>query len=210
MQTFLVFGTLKQQIEEIDMLKQSDSKRLEELMALGNRLVQAARDSDLDSMKSCQVEMGQDRFFTWHIAKAFKRVIKGHSLDCLQFMTENGLNLRNSIFKGALPLLASCPTSDIDLMNSLIDTLLAAGVSINDTEKSTYSTALHIATALQNVPLVRLLLEKGADVNAINKLKIMPLNIVQHSSNPEAIEIHNLFIDAGGEGKWNSYEESGE
>lgn len=210
MQNFLVFGTFNQQMEEIGQLKQTDPERLERLMNLGNRLVEAAGDCDVDSMKICQAEMGQDRFFTWHTTKAFKKVIKGHSLDCLQYMIDNGLNLKNTIFKGALPLLASCPTSDMDLMTKLIETLLAAGLTINDTEKSTYSTALHIATALQNSALVKLLIEKGADINAINKLKIMPLNIVQNSSNPEAIEIHNMLIDAGGEGKWNSYEESTE
>lgn len=91
-----------------------------------------------------------------------------HNAYVLGFFLQNGLDLGHPVFKGTLPTLVARKDLKLEVISSLIDILLIGGLNINDTESESGSTALHIACATENEEMVKLLLEKGADINAVN------------------------------------------
>jgi ankyrin repeat protein len=79
--------------------------------------------------------------------------------------------------------------------------LLQAGAEINKTSQSTNQTPLHVAVRVKSIPMVRLLLEWGADLSVRNREGITPLHLcVQDSEYADfgrSLKIAQLVLEAG-------------
>ncbi len=85
--------------------------------------------------------------------------------------------------------------------NETVKNLIYAGFNVNTKDGNDY-TALHVAVEHGNIEIVRLLLKKGANVNAKTNYKKTPILMLEESFDDEessTIEILRLLISKGAE-----------
>ena len=85
-----------------------------------------------------------------------------------------------------IPLIGLCASLD---RNETVRLLLGAGANVNAAAPSTGVTALHNAARMGNVALAKLLIERGADLEARMKSKATPLMLAARSGSTEAVAI---------------------
>ena len=99
----------------------------------------------------------------------------------------NSLNMRNG--KGFTPLMLAVR---LGYLNSAM-ALLLAGADPDIHHPTTWNTALHHAAEIGNPSLVKLLIVFGANMEAINKARKTPLDVVRASSQPNAAACTQLL-----------------
>ena len=85
---------------------------------------------------------------------------------------------------GATPLITAAIRGYTKMMTKLLD----SGARIDDRD-SRLSTALHYAVWISKPDAAKLLIERGADINALNSMLDTPLNIAASIGSYEMIEI---------------------
>ena len=88
------------------------------------------------------------------------------------------------------PFVAAAATGDLDAVTRYLD----AGVSVETREASDSWSALHAAAVRRHPAIVRLLLERGADVDTVVDRLGTPL---ANAAGPGSVEIVRLLLDAG-------------
>jgi hypothetical protein len=190
---------------EIRYLNSQKSK--EELLSFNEeflRICEEKEKSDLESHFSNR----RLPVLIWYTTKAVESVMNSKDFEFLKRLIELGLDFSHSVFKGTLPKAVIMCAGDDEEFESFIKLLLKGGIIIDDSENETYSTALHIACLKFDVGFVRILLKYGANPNAINKLKMMPVNLVENEENEEARLILEDLRNVGGQCTWNNYMDS--
>ena len=178
------------------------------ILAFGKRLVDAA-ESGLTAVTAVLGDRGNIPLIQWHCIRAFNAAIRNRDLVLVQWFVSNGLDLSVEAFKGLLPRLASVKWEDITEFGELLDSLLEGGVDINDTEGDSFSTALHVACARGDLMMVRMLASRDADVNAINRMRLVPAHVARESGVPGSLEVEQFLLSLGAEAKYeisDSYE----
>jgi len=141
----------------------------------------------------------------WHTTKVFELLMNMKKFGFLNSLIEFGLDLSHPVFKGTLPKLVIMCSGDDEEFENALRILLRGGIIIDDSENETYSTALHIACLRFDVGVVKILLKYKANPNAVNKLKMMPVNLVEKEDNEEAQLILHALTNVGGQCTWNNY-----
>jgi hypothetical protein len=183
--------------EFIEKLKAENPAHLQAIMSRGEELVAAIEARDLTRFG----ELLRAEYFFWHVIKAWKTAVLDAYVEGLRWMLENGMRATHEAIRGTISNAVNDLTSAEAL--AITDLLLQYGVSINDNcEATEYRTALHLACMQEDLDLVRELIARGADVNAIDKTGKMPLNYVETETNRVAQEICTVLREAGAESDW--------
>ena len=96
-----------------------------------------------------------------------------------------------ALTSGCAPALV---TAAMDRDTERVRTLLNAGADVNSRLSMTGDTALHWAAYYGSIDIIKLLLEKGADVNAINGSRETPLNRAARGNH---VDIINFLLNKG-------------
>jgi ankyrin repeat protein len=86
-------------------------------------------------------------------------------------------------------LLAACSKTDTEV--AIVEELLNKGADIEAHNGKYKLSPLHTAVKAQNVGVIKVLIQRGANVNAVNSLERTPLHYV------EGVEIATLLLNAG-------------
>ncbi len=106
-------------------------------------------------------------------------------IEVIEYLVAKKADLEATDFKGQRPLYLATSKKAIEAMNVLID----AGADINALSgKDVKNTALHLAISLNNLALVNLLLQKGADTEVRNSNRLLPLYFAVETAKTEIIE----------------------
>ena len=89
------------------------------------------------------------------------------------------------LISGCAPALVNAA---IDRDTEKVRTLLNAGADVNGRLSMTGDTALHWAAYYGSIDIIKLLLEKGADVNAVNGARETPLNSAARGNHADIIK----------------------
>eukprot|EP00359_Climacostomum_virens_P009654 CAMPEP_0204915384 /NCGR_PEP_ID=MMETSP1397-20131031/13392_1 /ASSEMBLY_ACC=CAM_ASM_000891 /TAXON_ID=49980 /ORGANISM="Climacostomum Climacostomum virens, Strain Stock W-24" /LENGTH=175 /DNA_ID=CAMNT_0052087399 /DNA_START=541 /DNA_END=1068 /DNA_ORIENTATION=- len=157
-------------------------------MAFNNELVELAERGDLDLLARHIEGRGTMKVLYWHLIKACRAAAIACNTETFRLLKalDPELDFSHVAFKGILPVLVTSEHPSEEAFVEVLEMLIEGGLSIHDTEKDEYCTALHIACMQDNLFLVTTLLQHEADANAINRRGLMPLNL---ASSPEVIEV---------------------
>ena len=121
------------------------------------------------------------------------------SPDMVKLLLAAGADVRARGSNDYTPLHEACSQTGGDNVKTVITLLIAAGANVNAASSSDGNTPLHKAAYSGNIEAVRLLLESGANVNAINAEGKSPLAMARYSSGKaeERIVIFDLLKQKG-------------
>lgn len=187
---------------EIRYLNKLQSK--DEVLTHNEDFLQACEEEDLEVLNRV-LSNRKVPILIWHTTKVFESLMNMKKFGFLNTLIELGLDLSHPVFKGTLPKLVIMCSGDDEEFESALRILLRGGVIIDDSENETYSTALHLACLRFDVGVVKILLKYKANPNAVNKLKMMPVNLVEKEDNEEAQAILHALTNVGGQCTWNNY-----
>lgn len=108
----------------------------------------------------------------------------GNQLESVKFLVSKGAQI-NAVHNGRSPIQIACGKSDMEI----IDFLLGNGADIGAGKDSEVGTPLHWAVGEHRVDVARKLLEKNADVNAMNKHHITPLILAAAGTDASMIKL---------------------
>ena len=109
-----------------------------------------------------------------------------------ELLLKKGANVNSTDSYGYSPLQVAASCKKVEL--SCIEQLLQKGADVNYKSKSNGFTSLHYATSSGSVDVVKLLLDKGADINALDNKGTTPLMLaVKNNSLP----IAKLLLERG-------------
>jgi uncharacterized protein len=152
-----------------------------EAAALGD---EKALRKQIDQNRSQISSYSADGFTPLHLACFFGRISTGKILvDAgadLNANSKNGANLR--------PINSAAACRDLDAAYQMVSALLSGGADISAKQNGGF-TALHSAAANGNVPLVKLLIERGADPHVLSDDKKTPLQFAQERNRTEIVEL---------------------
>lgn len=193
------FDSASLEIRHLNKLQSKD-----ELLTHNEEFLQACEDEDLEKVNQV-LSNRKLPILIWHATKVFESLMNLKKFSFLNTLIELGLDLSHPVYKGTLPKLVIMCSGDDEEFESALRILLRGGVIIDDSENETYSTALHIACLRFDVGVVKILLKYKANPNAVNKMKMMPINLVENEENEEAQAILEALKNAGGQCSWNNY-----
>jgi len=188
---------LKERLQ-LEELERTRPDYFDQILAFGKRFVDAAAIS-LAAVLEVLSQRGTVPLIQWHAVKALNSAIKHRDLELVQWLVDNGLDLSKEPFKGLLPHIASAEWTDITEFGELLDSLLEGGVDINDTEGDTFSTAMHVACARADLQMVQMLASRGGDVNAVNKMRLVPAHVARESGAAGWQEVESFLLALGAE-----------
>jgi hypothetical protein len=155
----------------------------------------------------------------WHVTKAFKAAVKNRHLPIIEYIINDlELSLEHEAFQKFLHLyLFGCQEAEMEndeegmALNRQILKLLVKGKGkdgIDEADNVNASTPLIQACEILNdLEMIKILCEGGADVNAVNNDDKMPLNIVKErldkdSENEKLREIYEYLKGRGAFLSW--------
>ncbi len=124
----------------------------------------------------------------WHVIKGFRAALKEKHLNVIKYCIEElELSLNHEAFKGLMHLfIYGCqlaPDEASQQLNREILTLMVRGKGrehLDELDQANGSTPLMIACEnLDDLDIVKILVEGGSDVNAVNNDDKMPLSLVK-------------------------------
>ena len=182
-------------------MKDTNPEKCAEIFRLGQELVLLASNGQLRKlqMKISTIEKSDIlSFFTINMFKS--SLINGH-LMVANFMIDEGYPLSSTMLP---PVLHECiPEVEDFHCETICDFLVKRGFDVNFQEHNEWMTPLHIAIKHQLPSGVKKLIDLGADVNAIARNDIMPLNMAQSAEISESKDlIVKLLIEKGARSCW--------
>ena len=133
----------------------------------------------------------------WHVQRAFKEAVKYKSLQVVEHIIEDlDLDLRHESFKNLLHMfLFTCSMAetvndpDMQEVNRQLVRYLVRGMKgeVDSMNSANGSTPLHVACdSLSDLTIVEILVDGGADVNAVNNDDEMPLLLLRRRQQKDA------------------------
>eukprot|EP00743_Colponemidia_sp_Colp-15_P001244 GILK01001366.1.p1 GENE.GILK01001366.1~~GILK01001366.1.p1 ORF type:complete len:278 (-),score=56.96 GILK01001366.1:80-913(-) len=208
---FALYESLAAQQQRLKALEEDDPITLQDCMNTGVALIDAAKRGDLHELQRVVKNAYKGELLFWHISKAFHAACAGMHLTTVQFMVEGGLDLTQSTFDDSIHRIIEAKT--IGLNNSdedaraIISYLVSKKMDINQPRKDDWWTCLHVAANARHLSSVRLLVDLGADVNAVAKNDRMPLTTVMHSDEAAAKEVETYLREKGAKESWRTVEQ---
>lgn len=180
---------------ELKALKETNPGEFERYLAFNSELVELAERGDVGMLSRHIENRGSMRVLFWYLAKAVKSASLSFNVPTLRLLIGLQLELDHVVFKGLLPVLAASDYPSEESFVEVLEILLEGGMSIHDTEKDQFCTALHIAVMQDNLFIVTTLLQHEADANAINRRGLMPLNMASSPEVEAILKAHGAVLD---------------
>ena len=197
--TIPAFASVNLEIRYLNSQKSKD-----ELLTFNESFVQAWEEKELAEIESL-MSGRKIPILIYYAKQAVEAVMNDKNYKLLERLCELGLDFSHSVFKGTVPKAVIMCAGDDEEFEQLLKILLNGGAIVDDSENETFSTALHMACLRFDVGFVKILLKYGANPNSTNKLKMMPVNMVENDDNDEARIILDCLRNVGGHCTWNNY-----
>jgi ankyrin repeat protein len=117
--------------------------------------------------------------------------------EAAELLLEKGANVNSTDSFGSSPLHMAVCCKDVDI--SLIEHLIQKGADVNYKNTSDGLTSLHYAISSGSDDVARLLIEKGADVNALDHDGTTPLILAAKN---DSVFIAKLLLEKGADVDW--------
>ena len=143
----------------------------------------------------------------WHVSKSFKAAVKSQRLNIVEFIIEDlDMPMNNDAFQGYLhTFLFACQEAEMNNdelgkeVNRQVLRYMMVGYgkgNIDQMDKANGSTPLIMACEhLKDLIIVEILVNAGADVNAVNNDDGMPLKIIKRrlQDDPENYDLQDIY-----------------
>ena len=191
-------------------------------MAAGKALGEYAAEDDLEGFQkifaqSC-AEKSNCNMMYWHVQRAFKEAVKHKSLQVVEHIIEDlDLDLRHEGFKNLLHMfLFTCSMAetvndpDMQEVNRQLVRYLVRGMKgeVDSMNSANGSTPLHVACdSLCDLTIIEILVDGGADVNAVNNDDEMPLLLLRRrlqkdDQNEQLLDLEEYLMRKGAKTNW--------
>jgi len=158
-----------------------------ELLVPSNPLVTAVMNDDLEEVKARVMmrarvnarDKSHDGITPIHAA------VENANIEIIQFLLDSGakVNIRDSLKRTPLMMM------DGDATPEIFDLLIRYGAKLQLLDKEKNTVLHHIVGNSDNPDLVRLLINHGIDVNAVNKSRETALMIAAENGNAESVKV---------------------
>lgn len=123
--------------------------------------------------------------------------VRGGNSDVVAYLLKNGAKSRRPKSNGYYPIHVAAVLGHLDIVMLLIDED-RGNVKLTDCYRRT---PLHIAAEVLNLPMVKYLVSKGADVNKVERWGLTPLNFGENTfpdaSLPVLIAVIDFLVSVG-------------
>lgn len=174
---------------------------------MGKAMIDYATEGDLDNFKRLFVESDNYELMFWHVSKGFKAAVKAQRLNIVEFIIEElDMPMDNDAFQGYLhTFIFACQEAEMENdelgqeVNRQVLRYMMVGYgkgNIDSMDKANGSTALIMACEyLKDLIIIEILVDNGADVNAVNNDDGMPLNIIKRrlKADPENYDLQDIY-----------------
>jgi serine/threonine-protein phosphatase 6 regulatory ankyrin repeat subunit B len=116
-------------------------------------------------------------------ATVLMRAVKSNDFDVMRLLLDAGANPALGMTNGSNPVLVlAALRGNTDKVTAMLRTFAEKGANLNAANKRGGDTALHIAVKASNNPLVRALLELGADLSVKDSNGKTPLDVAKEET----------------------------
>jgi hypothetical protein len=167
------------QLQELHTLRTTDPAALLRIHTLGEEFIDYAHHGKY--MKFLELLNGTDssEIYTYYIVKAFRASLVGAHLMLTGLMIDHGYPFNSNnvpvVLFEVLSLASNSNIMNDDKAVTILEFLIMKGYDVNLTSKDNYMTALHVCITYGLIKCCSLLIDKGADVNAVGHNDVMPL-----------------------------------
>jgi hypothetical protein len=174
---FAMKASVQVQLRTFAHLRAEDPEKAKAKYDNGEALVALSHQGKFMKLRNLIHGIEQDDILTYHVVKAYKAALLGGHLMIVGLFIEEGYPFN----KAGVPtvLLEIMAEANDDRCLEIIEFLLAKGYDANLAAQGTWMTGLHVAIRYGHLRTAGLLLEHGADVNAVAEGDIMPLALAQ-------------------------------
>mmetsp|Transcript_19858 Transcript_19858/g.28546 ORF Transcript_19858/g.28546 Transcript_19858/m.28546 type:complete len:326 (-) Transcript_19858:334-1311(-) len=193
--------SIDSQIAEFSDLRASDPVRSKELFQIGEQLVTLATNGEFRKLRSIIDSSEAGDILPYFTSKMFLESLVGGHLMIASYIIDNGYPFNSPCVPCALH--AALDRVDDERGVSIVEFLTAKNMDVNTQLPGSWLTALHIAVRRQLLSTADALLRAGADVNAVAKGDILPLNSAEDLASSEARdEMIALLKSNGARNTW--------
>lgn len=178
---FAIRESLESQMKRFQQLRETDEARCKKMFTLGEMLLECASRGQFGKFQRLALTADKDDILIFFVVRMIEAALCGGHLLLAGFMIDNGYPLNKNL--GAIPncLHVALKNTNDTLARDIVEFLVSKRVDVNAQEQQTWDTALHIAIRRNLFSTCEALMEAGADVNAVAKNDIMPLNLAEAS-----------------------------
>ena len=197
--------SLEDQFKRFATLRRKEPEKCKKIFDDGEALVTCASRGQLSKLRAMLGVLEQEDILIYHTHRMFMESLLQSHFMVSEYILENGYPFRSLSVPSALH---ECLSSSVveDSRAEQIACFLCEkhNFDVNFQEAKNWTTALHIAVNRQFVQTVIYLLSRGADVNAIARHDVMPLNLAESAdeSSPNKSTILHLLLERGARATW--------
>lgn len=194
-------------MKRMQILRESEEgqARCKQMFKLGEQLVDCALRGQLSRFQRLAMTAESGDILMFHVIKMLHGSLKLGHLLLAEFIIDNGFPINKNL--GSVP---NCLHESLRVVGdergmAIVDFLLTKKMDINIQEPQNWDTALHIAIRRNLFGCCAALIAGGADVNAIAKGDIMPLNLAEASlcdNEEERAALIALLLEKGARRTW--------
>ncbi|CAK4390135.1 unnamed protein product [Aphanomyces euteiches] len=203
---FEIKRTVQEELEWMDGLRCTDAEAAENVLSNSKLMVELAAGGEVGALKEMihAVDALDAHVLTYYYVKMFQEASLRRRMDVLKFMVDNGFDVNHPFVKDTLHrVIEECSDEHLDdTLQPLLHFLLQAQMDVNFQRKRDLFTPLHVACAKNFLGVASILVMYGADVNAIAKEDLMPLNCAERVSDEVNDKLVALLKDAGARRTW--------
>jgi hypothetical protein len=204
---FAVTESLDGQMKRIQSLRGTEEgqERCKQMFKLGEQLVECAHRGQLSRFQRLAVTAEAGDILLFHVIKMLHGALKFGHLLLAGYIIDNGFPINKNM--GSVPncLHESLRSVDDERACAIVEFLVDKKMDINVQEPQNWDTALHIAIRKNLFGCCIALINAGADVNAVAKSDIMPLQLAEASlsDNEEGRSaLISLLLERGARRTW--------
>jgi len=196
--------SLEAQFKRFATLRRNEPERCKKIYEDGEALVSCASKGQLSKLRGILDSLDKDDILIYHIHKMFvESLVHGYFM-VSDYILDHGYPYRSL---GVPPALHECllfAAEDARAQEITEFLCVKKRFDINFQEGKDWMTALHIAVRRQFIVTVSFMLSVGADVNAIARHDVMPLNLAETAddSSIHKSAIVQLLLDKGARSTW--------
>ncbi|CDW81211.1 ankyrin repeat domain protein [Stylonychia lemnae] len=188
-------------------------------VCMGKAMIDYADRGDLENFERLLRESDDQELMFWHVTKGLKAAVKNRRINIITYIIDElEMSLQHEAFEKYLHLyLFGCQEAEMENddvgieINREILRLLVKGKGkegIDEVEKVSSSTPLIVACEhLHDLEMIKILVEAGADVNAVTSDDKMPLILIKERlasdmTNTKLEKIYDYLEEKGAKLTW--------
>ena len=174
---FTMRRNVQRQLRDFAGLRASHPEKARQMHDRGEALIALAQQGKFTKLRDFINLLQEDEILTYYVVRAYKAALmEGHLMVVSLFIDEG-----YPFSKASVPavLLEIMGTEDDDKCYDLVEFLVMKGYDVNLAAQGTWLTALHVSIRYGLLRTARLLVERGADINAVADGDVMPLTLAK-------------------------------